>query len=53
MREHWQIHRSTLVNVSAIDSVVRDDRGGMTVKLKGREERLTVSESYFALFRQM
>jgi DNA-binding LytR/AlgR family response regulator len=49
----WQIHRSTLVNVSAIDSVVRDDRGGMTLKLKGRDERLTVSEPYFALFRQM
>ena len=49
----WQIHRSTLVNVNAIDSVVRDGRGGMEVKLKGRAETLTVSEPYFPLFRQM
>jgi DNA-binding LytR/AlgR family response regulator len=49
----WQIHRSTLVNVNAIDSVVRDDQGGMEVKLKGRPERLTVSVPHFPLFRQM
>ena len=49
----WQIHRSTLVNVNAIDSVVRDERGGMEIRLKGRDERLTVSEPYFSLFRQM
>ena len=49
----WQIHRSTLVNVNAIDSVVRDERGGMEIRLKGRDEHLTVSEPYFPLFRQM
>ena len=26
----WQVHRSSVVNVHAIDSVVRDDRGNMT-----------------------
>ena len=49
----WQIHRSTLVNVAAIDAVVRDDRGGMLLQLKHRPETLVVSEPYQSLFRQM
>ncbi len=49
----WQIHRSTLVNVAAIDSVVRDDRGGMQIRLKQRSELLPISEPYHPLFRQM
>ncbi|MCE9661588.1 MAG: LytTR family DNA-binding domain-containing protein [Burkholderiales bacterium] len=49
----WQIHRSTLINVAAIDSVVRDDRGGMQIRLKQRSELLAISEPYQPLFRQM
>lgn len=49
----WQIHRSTLVNVTAIETVLRDNRGGMQLKLKQRSELLTVSEPYHSLFRQM
>lgn len=49
----WQVHRSTLAHVSAIDSVLRDDRGGLQLRLKQRTELLTVSEPYYALFRQM
>jgi DNA-binding LytR/AlgR family response regulator len=49
----WQIHRSTVVNVAAIDGVLRDGRGGLQLQLKQRQERLTVSEQYFPLFRQM
>jgi len=49
----WQIHRSTLVNVNAIDSVLRDMRGRVQVKLKSRKELLPVSESYAHLFRSM
>ena len=49
----WQVHRSKLVNVTAIDTVLRDDRGGLQLQLKHRTERLTVSEPYFPLFRQM
>ena len=49
----WQIHRSTLVNVTAIETVLRDHRGGMQLKLKHRSEFLTVSEPYHSLFRQM
>jgi len=49
----WQIHRSTLVNVSSIAGVTRDVRGHLQVKLKERPELLPVSESYTHLFRQM
>jgi DNA-binding LytR/AlgR family response regulator len=49
----WQIHRSTLVNVTAIAGVTRDVRGHLRVKLKQRPEMLPVSESYTQLFRQM
>ena len=49
----WQVHRSTVVNVHSIDSVVRDERGGMQLRLKKRNELLAVSESYGHLFRQM
>jgi DNA-binding LytR/AlgR family response regulator len=49
----WQVHRSTLVNVHAIDSVSRDDRGNLSLRLKHRSEKLAVSEAYAHLFRQM
>lgn len=49
----WQVHRSTLVNVHAIDSVVRDDRGNLKLRLKQRADILGVSEAYVHLFRQM
>ena len=49
----WQVHRSTVVNVHAIDSVIRDDRGNLTLRLKHRPETLSVSEAYNHLFRQM
>lgn len=49
----WQVHRSTLVNVHAIDSVGRDDRGNLNLRLKHRPEVLPVSEAYQHLFRQM
>ena len=49
----WQVHRSTVVNVYAIDSVIRDDRGNLTLRLKNRPESLAVSEAYTHQFRQM
>ena len=48
-----QVHRSTLVNVHAIDSVSRDDRGNLKLRLKHRSEILSVSEAYQELFHQM
>jgi DNA-binding LytR/AlgR family response regulator len=52
-QQFWQIHRSTLVNVTAIASVGRDFRGRMQIKLKHGSESLLVAESCTHLFRQM
>jgi len=49
----WQVHRSTLVNVHAIDSVIRDNRGNVKLLLKDRSENLPVSEAYVHLFHRM
>jgi DNA-binding LytR/AlgR family response regulator len=49
----WQIHRSTLVNVSAIAGVQRDERGRQEVLIKGRPESLAVSRSASSLFKGM
>ena len=49
----WQIHRSTLINVNAIAGVTRDFRGQAHVKIRGKDESLTVSRIYSHLFRQM
>ena len=49
----WQTHRSTLVNVKAIDSVIRDIGGHARVRLKNRKERLPVSDQHAHLFKQM
>ena len=49
----WQVHRSTLVNVHAIDSVIRDSRGNVKLRLKHRSENLPVSEPYVHLFHRM
>ncbi len=51
--KYWQIHRSTIVNASAIESVSRDFRGQATVKVKGRKENLAVSRPFSHLFKQM
>ncbi|UWX04198.1 response regulator transcription factor [Pseudoxanthomonas sp. NC8] len=48
-----QIHRSTIVNLKAVASVVRDDSGKGTLRLKGRSETLPVSVPFMALFRGM
>lgn len=49
----WQIHRSVIVNVRAIDSVLRRGAGELAVRLKQRDETLAVSEPHHHLFRQM
>lgn len=48
-----QVHRATMVNVHAIDRVIRDDRGNLKLRLKHRSEVLSVSEAYQNLFHQM
>jgi DNA-binding LytR/AlgR family response regulator len=49
----WPIHRSTMVNANAIAGVSRDLRGRLSLTLKHRQERLSVSESHQHLFKQM
>lgn len=49
----WQIHRATVVNVKAVESVVRDARGQALVRMRGRKENLPVSRPYSHLFKQM
>jgi DNA-binding LytR/AlgR family response regulator len=48
-----QIHRSTIVNLKAVASVVRDDTGKGTLRLKQRPETLLVSQPFMSLFRHM
>jgi DNA-binding LytR/AlgR family response regulator len=48
-----QIHRGTIVNLSAIAGVARDARGRVFLRLKERKETLLVSESHVAQFKQM
>ena len=49
----WQIHRSTLVAVTAIAAVSRDFRGRQIVAVKGHTQKLEVSRSYTHLFKGM
>ena len=50
-QQFWQIHRSTIVNLSAIAAVTRDDTGRQRVHINGHPEVLEVSRSFAHLFR--
>jgi DNA-binding LytR/AlgR family response regulator len=52
-QQFWQIHRSTLVNATAIAGVTRDLRGRQIVSVKGHPQKLEVSRSYTGLFKGM
>jgi DNA-binding LytR/AlgR family response regulator len=47
-----QIHRGAIVNLEAVDRIDRDGTA-MEIRIKGRTEKLTVSEAYTRQFRQM
>jgi len=49
----WQIHRSTVVNMTAVASTRRDLGGRVFVKLKDGKTELAVSRAYAQLFKQM
>ena len=51
--EFWQIHRSTVVRVDAVEQVSRNLRGNQVVHLRGYDEKLEVSRSFNHLFKQM
>jgi DNA-binding LytR/AlgR family response regulator len=48
-----QVHRSVVVNLSAIDHVTRGANETADIHLKGRDDVLPVSRNYLHLFRQM
>ncbi len=48
----WQIHRSVIVNVGAIDVIYRSFRGRLEIKLKGHGELLPVSTAHAHQFRE-
>jgi DNA-binding LytR/AlgR family response regulator len=49
----WQVHRATVVNLNAVESVGRDLNGHVVLRLKGCNDVLQVSQPYAHLFRQM
>ena len=50
-QQFWQIHRSTIVNLSAISGVQRDEMGRQRVSLKQHQEVLEVSRSFGHVFK--
>jgi two-component system response regulator AlgR len=51
-KEFTRIHRGALVAMAHVDTVRKDDRGQLHVRLKGSDEELTVSRRHTAGFRQ-
>jgi DNA-binding LytR/AlgR family response regulator len=49
----WQIHRSFVVNVAAIQTIHRTFRGSFEIQLKQRREVLPVSAAHAHLFRHV
>jgi DNA-binding LytR/AlgR family response regulator len=49
----WQVHRSTIVNMNAVQATRRDLAGRVFVRLKGVKDELPVSRAYAHLFKQM
>jgi DNA-binding LytR/AlgR family response regulator len=49
----WQVHRSVIVRVSAIERVRRDELGKLRLHLRARSETLPVSAAFQSRFRGM
>jgi len=49
----WQVHRSVVVRVSAIDKVRKDELGHYSLHLKDRTETLPISSAFQSRFRGM
>ncbi|HLP98849.1 MAG TPA: LytTR family DNA-binding domain-containing protein [Sideroxyarcus sp.] len=49
----WQVHRGTVVNARQVVSAHHDLLGKVSLVLRDRSERVTVSRTYTHLFRQM
>ena len=49
----WQVHRGTVVQARAVVTARREESGKVTLSLRGRPEKLTVSRLYAHLFKGM
>jgi DNA-binding LytR/AlgR family response regulator len=49
----WQVHRSAIVRATAIEIVKRDELGKLFLTLRGRPERLPISDAFRGRFRGM
>ena len=49
----WQVHRGTIVNLGEVAATTRDLTGRVTIALRRRPEKVTVSRAFAHLFRQM
>lgn len=49
----WQVHRGTVVRVSAIDRVRKDELGKSVLTLRGRQDALPVSAAFLHRFKGM
>jgi DNA-binding LytR/AlgR family response regulator len=49
----WQIHRGTVVRADAIVAAEREESGRVTLRLRGRPEKLIVSRLHAARFKAM
>ncbi len=52
-QQFWQVHRGTVVQARCVASARRDESGKAFLTLRGRDETLTVSRLYAALFKGM
>lgn len=52
-QQFWQVHRGTVVQVRHVQAAVRDEAGKMSLVLRNRSEKLTVSRLFSHLFKQM
>jgi DNA-binding LytR/AlgR family response regulator len=50
-QQFWQVHRSAIVNLSAISAVTRDESGRQRIHIRDHPEVLDVSRSFAHLFR--
>ncbi|MDM0046489.1 LytTR family DNA-binding domain-containing protein [Variovorax dokdonensis] len=51
--DFWQVHRAVVVRSDAIESAQRDDVGRLTLRLRGRPEKISVSRLYAQQFKAM
>ena len=50
-RIFWQIHRGTVIRASAIDTLQRSESGKLSLTLRGRSNKFSVSRLYAHLFK--